>query len=125
MAYMSFSPWATADAFANGAPTPAEASRFTAVELRVIALAEHVDATREFHPESRRARFLDYVFGVKRNRPLANPRLETLRRFASLVRHHPERVGDGDVRTLMSSGFSSGQAFGLLAYLSAPPAHPH
>lgn len=122
MAYRSFTPWPADDSIAIQAIRPvataAEVIGFTAVELRVIALAERSDATTELSHDSRFGRILERVFGIKLHRPLANPRLESLRRFASLVRHHPEDLDEGDVHRLVSAGFTAGQADGLRAYFS-------
>ena len=127
MAYLSFAPWPTDEGLAVhpsigpsvGASTgAAEAGAFTAVELRVIALAERKDAIGELSDQSRLGRFLARVFGVPLNRPLANPRLETLRRFVSLARHHPDDLRRDDVEALVGTGFSPGQAAGLVRYFA-------
>jgi hypothetical protein len=124
MAYLSFTPWPTENGVGvQPAITAAEASAFTAVELRVIALAERVDATSELSHQSRLGRFLERVFGVKLGRPLANPRLESLRRFASLARHHPEELREADMQEFVRAGFSPGQASGLATYFSPSRSH--
>ena len=116
MAYISFSPWVAEGAVAT--PASEEVYRFSSLELRVIAHAERNDATREIPHGSRLGRFLERVFGMKLGRPLADPHLESLRRFASLARHHPDDVAENDLHHLVDAGYSLGQAFGLLAYLS-------
>ncbi len=98
--------------------TALDAGRFSSIELKVIGLAERFDATREIAPGSRLGRFVEWALGIRLNRPLADLRLERLRRFASLARHHARDVGDGDVRDLVEAGYSTAQAYGLLAYLS-------
>jgi hypothetical protein len=118
MAYLSFSPLVAENASAAGAATAADAGRFTAVELRVIALAEREDSRYEIAPGSMFGRLLEAVFGVKLRRPLADGRLEALRRFASLARHHPDRLGASDVQALVNAGYSPGQVYGLLGYLA-------
>jgi hypothetical protein len=124
MAYLTLSPWPTEGAAtASGSPAAIDAVGFTRIELRVIALAERADAASELSRESRWGRFLHWAFGVTLSRPLANPRLESLRRFASLARHHPADVGEADVRELVGAGFSPGQAYGLLGYFAAAPKH--
>lgn len=125
MAYLSFSPWAAENGAAVRTATASDVIRFTPLELRVIAFAERVDATREMSRQSRVGRFLERAFGVKLNPPLASPRLESLRRFASLARHHPQEVAEADLQNLVSSGFSQGQAHGLLTYFSARQAQSH
>lgn len=126
MAYLSFSPWTSHTVVsATRAATAAEASRFTAVELRVIQVAERVDVSREIPHHSRKGRFLERVLGVKLGRPLASPRLEALRRFASLLCHHPETLSGEDVEELVAAGFTPGQASGLIAYFTSPRARLH
>ena len=112
MAYLDFSPLE-----ADSRASAADAGRFTATELRVIDLAERIDATRERSHRSGLGRLIEGALGIRLPRPLADPRLETLRRFASLARHHGGDVGEEDVRSLVQAGYSPGQAYGLLAYL--------
>ena len=119
MAYLSFSPWPTENgAGASAAATPDDASRFSALELRVIGLAERVDATREIPHDSRLGRFLEKIFGAKLMRPLADARLESLRWFVSLTAHHMKDVTEADVQQLVRAGYSPSQVYGLLAYFS-------
>jgi hypothetical protein len=113
MAYMNFSPFAGE----NRVATASDAGRFTSTELRVIDLAERIDATREIHHAGALGRFLEWATGIRLGRPLADPRLESLRRFASLARHHGDDVAADDVERFVEAGYSHGQAFGLLAYL--------
>ncbi len=113
MAYLDLSPLQGETRIA----TASDAGRFSPIELRVIDLAERIDATTEIAPHSRLGRFAEWALGIRLPRPLADPRLETLRRFASLVRHHADDVAEDDVRSLIDAGYSHGQAFGLLAYL--------
>lgn len=118
MAYMSFTPWEAAGAGSLPAATVEDAADFSALELRVIALGERNDVAHEVAPNSRTGRFLERVFGIKPVRPLANPRLENLRRFASLARFHPDQLNDDEIEALRSAGFTAGQAYGLLDYFS-------
>lgn len=114
MAYLNFSPLEGETRTA----TASDAGRFSSTELRVIDLAERFDAQREIAPESRIGRFMERALGIRLARPLADPRLESLRRFASLARHHASDVGEQDVLHFVEAGFSHGQAYGLLAYLA-------
>ena len=113
MAYLNFSPLEGETRTASAS----DASRFSSTELRVIDLAQRIDASQELSHESRLGRFVEAVLGMRLARPLADPRLETLRRFASLARHHSDDVGEDDVRSLIEAGYSPGQAFGLLTWL--------
>ena len=106
MAYLNFSPLEGETRTASAS----DAGRFSATELRVIDLAERFDAQQEIAPESRIGRFMEWA--------LADRRLESLRRFASLARHHAGEVGENDIRHFVDAGFSTGQAHGLLTYLS-------
>ena len=113
MAYMNFSPLE-----ADSRASASDAGRFSSTELRVIDLAERIDATSEMSHERLLGRFAE-LLGMRLPRPLADPRLESLRRFASLARHHSDAVGEEDVRGLVEAGYSPGQAYGLLAWLGS------
>lgn len=113
MAFLDVSPLAGESRSASAA----DASRFSPTELRVIDLAQRVDAAGEINPQGRVGRFVEWALGIRLARPLADPRLESLRRFASLARYHPGDVGDEDVDRFIAAGYSRGQAYGLLAYL--------
>jgi hypothetical protein len=120
MAYLGFSPL---DGESRAA-TASDAGLFSPTELRVIGLAERHDALREIAPQSRLGRFVEWAFGIRLARPLADTRLESLRRFASLARHHATDMGEEDIRTFVDAGYSHGQAFGLLAYLGGGRRQP-
>ena len=113
MAYMS------ADSFATGEAIGAdEALRFSTVELRVIALGERDDVEREFRSDSRIGRLLQWMFGIPVARPLADPHLEVLRRFASKASHRRGALKDEDVEALVAAGYTAGQAWGLTGYFA-------
>ncbi len=113
MAYLS------AEALAAGEAVDAhEALRFSPLELRVIALGERSDAMRERRPESRLTRVADWLFGMAAAGPLADPRLEALRRFASKVRYHRASLGQEDVEALVAAGYTAGQVRGLTGWLA-------
>ncbi|MET0376485.1 MAG: hypothetical protein ABW128_19810 [Rhizorhabdus sp.] len=113
MAYLDISPLAGETRSASAV----DAGRFSSTELRVIDFAERVDASREIDHRGRLGRFVEWALGIRLARPLADPRLESLRRFASRARHHPDEMGAEDIRRFVDAGFSQGQAYGLLAYL--------
>ena len=113
MAYMNFSPLE-----ADSRASASDASRFSSTELRVIDLAERVDATSEISHESLLGRLAEFL-GMRLPRPLADPRLESLRRFASLARHRSADVGEEEICGLVEAGYSPGQAYGLLAWLAS------
>ena len=122
MGYLALSSWPIEHEMADLASvakiaTPADAGRFSPLELHVIALAEREDVTRE--PKiSLLGRLLRLAFGLDPRRPLANLRLEQLRRFASLAYHHPDEVTEADIQEVVEAGYSLGQARGLVAWMS-------
>ena len=120
MGYVDFLPEANQGCRNGGrfAP-PAEAGRFSPIELRVIELATQEDVARQLSPLSRLGRIVETLFGLELKRPLADPRLESLRRFASLACHHPDRLEEADFQDLLEAGFSPGQLHGLVSHLSA------
>ncbi len=101
---------------ADSRASASDASRFSSTELRVIDLAERVDAVSEISHESLLGRLAE-LLGMRLPSPLANPRLASLRRFASLARHHSDDVSVEDICALVEAGFTPGQAYGLLAWL--------
>ena len=113
MAYLDLSPLHGQSRTASAV----DAGQFSPTELRVIDLAERIDATEEIDPRSRLGRFVEWALGVRLARPLADPRLEALRRFASLARHHGGEVSEEHVQRLVEAGYSQSQAYGLLGYL--------
>lgn len=113
MAYMGFTPL---DGEAR-APAAIDASLFTPTELRVIGLAERIDASREIDSASRLGRFVEWALGLRLPRPLADARLERLRRFASLARHHAERIDGAEIEAMIGTGYSRAQVEGLFDYL--------
>jgi len=123
MAYMSFTPWeADSATTARPASLPAgDVALFSPLELRVINLGTRSDVSREWTAGSRAGRILERIFGLKLDHPLASSRLERLRRYASLVRHHPDQVSEADMGELIEVGFSRGQVYGLLNHLKAGP----
>ncbi|HYD13088.1 MAG TPA: hypothetical protein VEC11_09590 [Allosphingosinicella sp.] len=83
--------------------------RFDPLELRVIALAE-ADPVASIGPPTRFRRFFERWFGFKLPHPLANERLEALRRFAVLSRVSDGRLPAEEVKTFLNAGFSLLQA---------------
>lgn len=106
--------WATGTA--EAAPT----ARFTPLEARVIAMADHdrLDAGR---PQSRIGRALDAILGIRRTAPLADPRLEALRRFTVVTRLSDGHLPDREIENFTAAGFTPLQARAL--QLRAAAAH--
>jgi hypothetical protein len=120
MAYMSFAPWTAEQAEGNrpAGATADDAALFSSLELRVINLGARSDVSREMTGASRIGRFLESTLGLKLDRPLASPRLERLRRYASMIRHHPDQLDETDLGALIEAGFSQRQVNGLRQHLT-------
>lgn len=113
MAYLSSDLFTTGEAVA-----PTEALGFSAVQLRAISLGERSDVDRERPAAGWHARLATLLFGVSPARPLADPALEALRRFASKARFHRHALSGVDVDQLVAAGLTPGQALGLSAHLA-------
>jgi hypothetical protein len=94
------------------APDRPDQGRFDPLELRVIALAE-ADPVASIGSPTRFRRFYERWFGFKLPRPLANERLEALRRFAVLARVTGGRLPAEEVGNFLTAGFSLLQARAL------------
>jgi hypothetical protein len=119
MAYRSFET-------ASGAPIPsadscgpAESASFGPLEQTVIALAE-ADPVASLGAPRRFARFFERWFGFARHNPLADERLEALRRFALLARVAAGRLPAEEVRRFLAAGFSLSQARALQCRAARP-----
>jgi hypothetical protein len=95
------------------APAPAPIADFSAIEWMVIGLAER-DGLSSLSTPGRLARALGGLFGVGASSRLADERLERLRRFAVLVRHHGWRVPTSEVKAFLTQ-FSVGQLETVIA----------
>ena len=109
MAYRSFGATALAhdgesESVESAADRPEEIP-FDPLELTVIALAE-ADPVASIGSPTRFRRFYERWFGFKLPRPLANERLEALRRFAVLARISGGRMPAEEVRNFLTAGFS-------------------
>ena len=109
MAYRSFGATAPAHDGTSESAEPAsdrpEEVRFDPLELSVIALAE-ADPVASIGSPTRFRRFYERWFGFKLPNPLANERLEALRRFAVLARVTGGRMPAEEVRNFLTAGFS-------------------
>ena len=87
-----------------------------AAEWSVIDMAR-AEGPRSADPNAFFNRLLSKLFGIARARPLANKRLESLRRFAVAAWFRAElRVRD--MRTLFDAGFTSNDAARIIAYVA-------
>lgn len=92
---------------------------FAPLELKVIALAE-VDPVASIGTPKRFARFFERWFGFRRPSPLANERLEALRRFAVLARVTGGQLPAEEVKRFLAAGFSILQARTLQGRAARP-----
>lgn len=81
---------------------------FSPLEWTVIALARH-DSLRSLATPGRFDRVMRTIFGLPTRAPLADPRLEALRRLAVLAWHHGVAVPANEVERGMTAGFQRSQ----------------
>jgi hypothetical protein len=122
MAYASFGQSVLAQDGAYESAGAAESQSaevgFAPLELKVIALAE-ADPVASIGPPRRLHRFFERWFGFKLPNPLADERLEALRRFAVLARVTGGRLPAEEVKHFLTAGFSLFQARALQRRASA------
>ena len=87
------------------APAPA---RLSALEWSVVAMAER-DGLSSIREPSRFIAALSSLFGLRRNNPLANERLEALRRLAILAWHYRWNVPKSELASFFGAGFTVDQ----------------
>ena len=84
-------------------------------EWSVIDMAR-TEGPRSANPNAFINRLLGKLFGIAIARPLANERLESLRRFA-LAAWFRSEIRLRDMRNLFAAGFSSNDAARIVAYV--------
>ena len=84
-------------------------------EWSVIDMARS-EGPRSANPNAFFNRLISKLFGIAIARPLANERLEALRRFALAAWFRAE-IRTRDMRNLFAAGFSSNDAARILAYV--------
>lgn len=89
---------------------------FTAREWQVIAIAR-ADGLSSLREETPLKSFLRHVFGFERQHPLANPRLEALRRIAVLSWHHGYTIAGSELNAFVEAGYAIDQYDALLAHV--------
>lgn len=108
MAYLNFSePLPTMNAGHDRAAASAAPAVFSPLEWLAIGVGSR-DPISTIAAPSPLARALGGLFGLGSSSRLADERLERLRRFAVLVRHHGWRVPTSEVKTFIGE-FSVGQ----------------
>jgi hypothetical protein len=91
-------------------------SSLTDLDWKVIEMARD-DGPRSINPDRAFTRFLQNFFGLPITRKLANESLETLRRFCVRAWYW-DLIRTQDMRSLMEAGYSSADAFRILAHVA-------
>lgn len=86
--------------------TSSAPARLSALEWSIVAMAER-DGLSSIRDESRYVRAIRSFFGIKRPNPLANERLEILRRIAVLAWHYGWNVPKTELAQFLAAGFTS------------------
>jgi len=87
----------------------ADDAQFSALEWRVIALARN-DSVRSLRVRGRFCRAMARLFGSRLTSPLADQRLETLRRLAVFAWRDSFNVPPSELAAFHDAGFSTDQA---------------
>lgn len=120
MAYMNFAEVGGAAAlhaqFAPAATVAEEVADFDAREWSVIRLARN-DSLSSIREESRFGRAVRFIFGIERRNPLANSRLEALRRMAVMSWRYGYNVASSEIGAFLAAGFSSTHYEELLKHI--------
>lgn len=90
---------------------------FTPLEWSVIALAKH-DPLRSVGEPSRLARAMGSLFGLGTTSPLADQRLEALRRLAVHAWHHGFALPLAEIERFLSAGFVEAQIETLVSSIT-------
>lgn len=122
MASLPLSSW-SAESMQLLSPPPAQpqlvepTARLSALEWSVVAMAEQ-DSVSSLREPGRFWSALNSMFGMSRPTPLANDRLEALRRVAVLAWRHRWNVPKSELRAFVAKGFSLEQYELLQASIS-------
>jgi hypothetical protein len=110
MAYLDLvpSPFEILDPPARETPSRIAEPALTLFERDVISVSLR-DPVWSLGPSGRVRRALHWTFDVRRPNPLADARLEALRRFAVLVRHFGDRLDNVETDRLALAGYSPSQ----------------
>lgn len=94
-----------------------DASRLSALEWSVVAIAQH-DSLASLSAPGRISVALGALFGERQNPRLADTRLEALRRMAVLSWHHGYAVPAPELAAFHAAGFTAHHYETLLASIS-------
>jgi hypothetical protein len=107
MAYVNFAETAPALVFqARPAVESAPTASFSALEWSVVALARR-DSFGSLRAPGRIAKAMAAVFGGTSENPIADPRLEALRRMAVQAWHRGFAVAESEMARFFEAGFSA------------------
>lgn len=112
MAYRNFSEIAVANTSRDNVPPAIEQAGFAPLEWIVVALAQR-DPLASLKTPGRMAIALRVLFGGRSNSPLADPRLEALRRFVIITHHLGDRLPPAEVTHFLEAGFNRAQMLQL------------
>ena len=116
MAYVNFAESGPALLF-HATAGRAKPATFTPLEWSVVALARR-DSLRSLQTPGRVARAMATVFGGRSENPIADPRLESLRRAAVHAWHRSFAIPDSEIERFYAAGFSADQLHLLLTSIS-------
>ena len=122
MAYLAFAeggagPMIFANRAVTAVPQHDVAVAFDPLEWSIVALARQ-DPVSSIREEGLIGRTLRMIFGLKRRNPLADPRLEALRRLAVLGWHRGFAVPTSAVKAFLAAGYSPDHYEMLLGHIS-------
>jgi hypothetical protein len=100
---------------ASEVKTPAPSAPMSKIERDVIDMARS-DCRWSLNPDGVLQRGIGLLFGIRAAPPLANERLEQLRRFA-VTAWSRDSIRARDLRQLFDVGFSSNDAWRILAHI--------
>ncbi len=115
MAYVNFAE--TAPALVFRAPSLKKAASFSALEWSVVALARR-DSLGSLRTPGRIAKAMAVVFGSRSENPIADSRLEALRRAAVHAWHRSFAIPESEIERFYEAGFSPDQLELLLTSIS-------
>ena len=118
MAYVKFAAAqdVSAESARAGESAIAESGGLGRNEWSVVDFARN-DGLWSLNPDGFLQRLVRILFGIRPPRPLANDRLEALRRFA-VIAWNKGAVGPGQVREFIAAGFSYGDAKQVLEHIA-------
>lgn len=106
-------------AVADATPRAGERPAFTALESAVLQLARR--DTRATLRTGRLDAIVAKLFGRRLSPPLANPKLEALRRAAVLIRLHGGQLSSVELHAFQAAGFTKTQLEAVRTMLCSSP----